>query len=368
MNKDHNEEIPAHHRKDAHLDLAMAPLAQADIANSFDRLQLTHCALPEIALAQVDIASDFLGYALSAPLFIGAMTGGTPRADAINAALAEVAQAQKIGLAVGSQRAGLHNGQSLRHMRRRAPDIPLIGNLGGVQLASAKGLDLARAAIEDLQADALAIHVNPLQEAVQPEGETDWRGVLAAIETAVRVLPVPVIVKEVGAGIQAPLVARLFDMGVSSVDVAGLGGTNWARIEAARRADGSAAVFEPFLDWGIPTLDCLLQAAQACPNNSLIASGGVRHGLDAAKALWAGASMVSLAGPMLKALSGALSGGGVLAREQTGAGAQVKALEPARLAAMIDGWRAQIALALFLTGSADIAAFRRCEAVIRGGG
>ena len=331
-------------------------------------MQLTHCALPEIALAQVGIASDFLGYALSAPLFIGAMTGGTPRADAINAALAEVAQAQKIGLAVGSQRAGLHNGQSLRHMRVRAPDIPLIGNLGGVQLASAKGLDLARAAIEDLQADAMAIHVNPLQEAVQPEGETDWRGVLAAIETAVRVLPVPVIVKEVGAGIQAPLVARLFDMGVSSVDVAGLGGTNWARIEAARRADGSAAVFEPFLDWGIPTLDCLLQATQACPNNSLIASGGVRHGLDAAKALWAGASMVSLAGPMLKALSGALSGGGVLAREQTGAGAQVKALEPARLAAMIDGWRAQIALALFLTGSADIAAFRRSEAVIRGGG
>ena len=167
-----------------------------------------------------------------------------------------------------------------------------------MQLASEKGLELAQAAVDDLQADALAVHVNPLQEAVQPEGETDWRGVLAAIEAAVKILPVPVIVKEVGAGIQAPLVVRLFDVGVSSVDVAGLGGTNWARIEAARRPDGSVAAFEPFLDWGIPTLECLLQAAQVCPDKSLIASGGVRHGLDAAKALWAGASMVSLAGPI----------------------------------------------------------------------
>ena len=356
MNKDTQKEMPAHHRKDAHLDLAMAPLAQAGVANSFDRLQLTHCALPEIALAQVDIATNFLGCALSAPMFIGAMTGGTLRADKINAALAEVAQARKIGLAVGSQREGLQNGQSLRHMRRRAPDIPLIGNLGGVQLASTKGLDLAQAAVDDLQADALAVHVNPLQEAVQPEGETDWRGVLAAIETAVKVLPVPVIVKEVGAGIQAPLVARLFDIGVSSVDVAGLGGTNWARIEAARRPDASAVVFEPFLDWGIPTLECLLQAVQACPNKSLIASGGVRHGLDAAKALWVGASMVSLAGPMLKALSG------------TQSEATSQELVPERLAAMIDDWSAQMSLAFFLTGSADLAAFRGCAGVIDGAG
>ena len=114
-----------------------------------------------------------------------------------------------------------------------------------------------------------------------------------AIEAAVQALPVPVIVKEVGAGIQAQLVKRLFDVGVRAVDVAGLGGTNWARIEAARRLDGSVTMFEPFMDWGIPTLDCLLQASKACPDHCLIASGGVRHGLDAAKALWAGASMVS---------------------------------------------------------------------------
>ena len=348
MSKDYREEIPAHHRKDAHLDLAMAPLAQTNMVNSFDRLRLAHCALPEIALNQIDLNSQFLGYSISAPLFIGAMTGGTSRADGINAALAEVAQTQRIGLAVGSQRAGLQNGQSLRHIRARAPDIPLIGNLGGVQLASANGLDLAQAAVDDLQADALAIHINPLQEAVQPEGETDWRGVLVAIEAAVQTLPVPVIVKEVGAGIQAQLVKRLFDVGVRAVDVAGLGGTNWARIEAARRLDGSVTMFEPFMDWGIPTLDCLLQASKACPDHCLIASGGVRHGLDAAKALWAGASMVSLAGPMLKALLGENAG----------------TLEPDTLAGMIAEWRQQIALALFLTGAEDLETFRRCEAEI----
>ena len=348
MSKDYSDEIPAHHRKDAHLDLAVAPLALPNMANSFDRLRLTHCALPEISLDQVNLASQFLGYSLSAPLFIGAMTGGTSRADAINAALAEVAQAQRIGLAVGSQRAGLHNGHSLRHMRARAPDIPLIGNLGGVQLATANGLDLAQAAVDDLQADALAIHINPLQEAVQLEGQTDWRCVLGAIEAAVRVLPVPVIVKEVGAGIHAPLVKRLFETGASAVDVAGLGGTNWARIEAARRSDGSAAMFQPFMDWGIPTLDCLLQACKACPDHCVIASGGVRHGLDAAKAVWAGASMVSLAGPMLKALSGTNAG----------------TLEPDRLAGMVAGWRQQFALTLFLTGAADLVAFRRCAAEI----
>ena len=348
MKKGPSEAILAHHRKDAHLDLAMAPLAQAAIGNSFDRLRLTHCALPELVLEQINLSSDFLGYSLSAPMFIGAMTGGTPRADAINAALAEVAQAQRIGLAVGSQRAGLQNGQSMRHMRKRAPDVPLIGNLGGVQLASSRGLDLARAAVEDLQADALAVHINPLQEAVQPEGETDWRGVLDAIAAAVEALPVPVIVKEVGAGIQAHLVQRLFAAGVAAVDVAGLGGTNWARIEAARRSDGSAAMFQPFLDWGIPTLDCLLEAREACPDQLLIASGGVRHGLDAAKALWAGASMVSLAGPMLKALSGPPTG----------------SMEPDRLDSMIADWRDQIRLTLFLTGSANITSLRRCDAQI----
>ena len=338
-------------RKDKHIDLAMSPLAQSGISNSMDRLRLAHCAMPELDLDAVDISAQFLGYDLSAPLFIGAMTGGTKRADNINAALAEVAQAQSIALAVGSQRAGLENGSSLRHLRALAPDIPIIGNLGGVQLAADKGLDLAKAAIDDLQADALAIHLNPLQEAVQPEGDRDWRGVAVAIEQAVKELQVPVIVKEVGAGINASLAARLFEMGVMGVDVAGLGGTNWTRIEAARIEDDEAALFAPFLDWGLPTLECLIDVCNHCPNNQIIASGGIRHGLDVAKALWVGASMVSMAGPLLKMLFN-------MTTDQPDA----ETLSPDTLADALLIWQKQLALALFLTGSADIGSLRQTDA------
>ena len=338
-------------RKDTHIDLAMSPLAQSGISNSMDRLRLAHCAMPELDLGAVDISTQFLGYELSAPLFIGAMTGGTKRADNINAALAQVAQSQSIALAVGSQRAGLENGLSLRHLRALAPDIPIIGNLGGVQLVGDKGLDLAKAAIDDLQADALAIHLNPLQEAVQPEGDRDWRGVAAAIEQAVTELSVPIIVKEVGAGINASLAVRLFEMGVMGVDVAGLGGTNWTRIEAARIEDDEAALFAPFLDWGLPTLECLIDVCNNCPNNQIIASGGIRHGLDVAKALWVGASMVSMAGPMLKMLI-----------DMTSDEADAEILSADTLSKAVIGWQKQLALALFLTGSADISGLRQADA------
>ena len=335
-------------RKDTHLDLAMSPLAQADISNSMDRLRLTHSAMPELDLQAIDISTQFLGYDLSAPLFIGAMTGGTKRADKINVALAEVAQSQSVALAVGSQRAGLENGLSLKHLRALAPDIPIIGNLGGVQIVGDKGLDLAKAAIDDLQADALAIHLNPLQEAVQPEGDHDWRGVSTAIEQAVIELPVPIIVKEVGAGINAALAARLFEMGVMGVDVAGLGGTNWTRIESARIDDDAADLFAPFLDWGLPTLECLIDVCNHCPNNQVIASGGIRHGLDVAKALWVGASMVSMAGPMLKMVAAGTS--------------DISNLSPDTLSKALDDWKKQLALAMFLTGSADIASLRQADA------
>jgi len=289
---------PAAARKDAHLDLALDPGTRSQGENGFDRISFTHCALPEMRLEAVDLTTEFLGYRLSAPLMIGAMTGGTARAEQINQALALAAQQQSIAFAVGSQRAGLEAGQTARQLRSLAPHIPIIGNLGGVQLAQSGGLDLAKAAIDDLQADAIAIHLNPLQEAVQPEGETDWTGVKQAIAGLVKSAAVPVLVKEVGAGINATLAVELFEMGVTAVDVAGFGGTNWARIEAARRSHDSA-MFAPFLDWGMPTIEVLQQVCEACPGQVVIASGGVRHGLDAAKAIWLGASMVSAAGPML---------------------------------------------------------------------
>ena len=327
-------------RKDAHIALALDPLAMAAIDAGFDNVHLDHCAIPECSLEDIDLGIEFLDRHLSAPLFIGAMTGGTARATSINRALAEVAETAGIGLAVGSQRASLEAGTSQADLRALAPSIPLIGNLGGIQLAQADGLDLARRAVDDLQADAIAIHLNPLQEAVQPEGERDWRHVLAAIEQAVVALPCRVIVKEVGAGIGVAVARRLFDVGVWAVDVAGLGGTNWTRIEAARRED--SGLFAPFLDWGTPTVTCLQEISTAMPEKTLLASGGVRHGLDAAKAIWLGATAVSLAGPVLKALVGPENG----------------PPDPIAASQAIVDLRAQMALTLFLTGSKNLNDFR----------
>jgi isopentenyl-diphosphate delta-isomerase len=341
-------EKPAAARKDSHIDLALDPHTRSLAKNGFDRLSFTHCALPETDLASIDLSAEFLGYGLSAPLLIGAMTGGTPRADLINDALASVAEAQSIAFAVGSQRAALETGQSARRLRDLAPSIPIIGNLGGVQLAQSGGIDMAKAAIDDLQADAIAIHLNPLQEAVQPEGETNWRGVKLAIGNLVKFAPVPVLVKEVGAGINAALAAELFDMGVIAVDVAGFGGTNWARIEAARRA-GDANLFAPFLDWGLPTVDCLREVCDTCPDKLVIASGGVRHGLDAAKAIWLGAGMVSAAGVMLAHLI-----------------ADNAEADVAGLSNFVQCWKQQMALTLFLTGSDNFASFKNAEARLDG--
>ena len=181
-------------RKDAHLALAADALSRSGISAGFERVRLEHCALPECSLADIDITTSCLGRPVEAPLFIGSMTGGTAHADAINAALADTAEATGIALAVGSQRASIESGRSQAALRQRAPSVPLISNLGGVQLAAPGGIDLARRAVADIGADAIFIHLNPLQEAVQPEGETDWRGVLDAIETLVTTLEVPVMV------------------------------------------------------------------------------------------------------------------------------------------------------------------------------
>ena len=326
-------------RKDTHLALAADRLALSGVSAGFERVRLEHCALPECSLAEVRLATGCLGRQVTAPLFIGSMTGGTSRADAINEALAETAEAAGVALAVGSQRASLESGRSQAVLRRRAPSVPLIGNLGGVQLARQGGIDLARRAVDDLEADAIFIHLNPLQEAAQPEGETDWRGVLAAIERLVGTLDVPVMVKEVGAGIGPDVARLLFDVGVHAVDIAGLGGTNWTRIEVARRTE--AAMFAPFLDWGLPTVDALRAVHSACPNGRLIASGGIADGLDAAKALWLGAALVSMAGPVLRALTG------------DGRGTP----DAAAAAEVITLWKDQLRLAMFLTGAADLPTF-----------
>ena len=329
-------------RKDQHLDLAAKPSAQAQKPTGFDRVKLTHQAMPEIALADVCVRAPLLGREFAMPLMIGAMTGGTSRGDALNLALAEAAQQSNIPLALGSQRTALSAdwaAEGSRKLRRHAPDAFLLGNLGGAQLVSETGFDMARRAVEMIEADALMIHLNPLQEAVQPNGNTDWRGLKDALARLVDTLPVPVCVKEVGAGLSVQTIMSLYECGVRHVELAGLGGTNWTRIEQQRR-DSAEDVFAPFLDWGITTLEAVQAITphrDALPGLVVIASGGLHHGLDSAKAVWSGADFTAAAGPFLTA---ALD----LPHDKA----------VAALVEKLDIWKQQMAMACFLTGTSRI--------------
>ena len=338
----------AQSRKDAHLDLAKSEAALESGPHPFDAVRLPYHALPELALTEISTQCRFLGSRLSQPLIIGAMTGGTDRADRINAALAEVAESVGIALAVGSQRACLANQRSQSGLRLLAKSVPLIGNLGGVQLARPGGLKMARQAVDDLRADMLAVHLNPLQETAQPEGETDWRGVLAAIEQAVQELPCPVLVKEVGAGLGPEAARQLTDIGVVWLDVAGRGGTSWTRIEAARQPAAGQARLAPFLDFGLTTPDAIKAVRQTCLEARIIGSGGVRHGLDMARCLWLGANMTAMAGPLLSQLEKADG-----------------QLDQAGLAGFLEQLQDQLKIALFLTGSDSIAGFQKKSAIYR---
>lgn len=289
-------------RKDDHLDIVLEQRSAGSGAG-FDALRFEHCALPELNLADIDLSSRLLGIPLRAPLLISSMTGGAQRSAAINRHLAQAAQQLGIAMGVGSQRVGLRspNDQGLtRELRRLAPDIPLLSNIGAAQLLEPDGLDLARRAVDALQANALIIHLNPLQEAVQAEGDKDWRGVVEAIARTVEQVGVPVIVKEVGAGLSASVAQVLVASGVQVLDVAGKGGTSWAAVEgqrASRAADRDVAM--AFADWGIPTAESLVSVRQALPHTPLIASGGIRNGIDAAKAIRLGADLVGQAAGVL---------------------------------------------------------------------
>jgi len=289
-------------RKDDHLNIVLNQQCTGS-GTGFDAVQFEHCALPELNLDDIDLRSALLGITLRAPLLISSMTGGTERASAINRHLAEAAQALGIAMGVGSQRVGLRsaNDQGLtRELRRLAPDIPLLGNIGAAQLLEPDGLELARRAVDALQADALIIHLNPLQEAVQAEGDRDWRGVLDAIARTVDSVGVPVVVKEVGAGFSASVAQMLVSAGVQVIDVAGQGGTSWAAVEAeraTRQADRDVAM--AFANWGIPTATSLLNVRRALPDVALIASGGIRNGIDAARAIRLGADLVGQAAGVL---------------------------------------------------------------------
>jgi isopentenyl-diphosphate delta-isomerase len=292
-------------RKQEHLAINLEQDVRSQrLGTGLEHYHFTHCALPEVALKDVALDTSFLGKHLRIPLLISSMTGGTPEAQLINRRLAEGAQEAGIAMGLGSLRAALRMPHLLDSYRVRdvAPDILLFSNLGAVQLNTGLGLSDCQRAVELVEADALILHLNPLQEALQSDGDTDWRGLLDKIEALCANLAVPVVAKEVGWGISEAVARQLCDAGVSAIDVAGAGGTSWSHVEMHRaQNERHRRLCASFADWGIPTADSLVQVRSALPHVPLIASGGLQSGMDLAKTLALGADLGGIAGPFLKA-------------------------------------------------------------------
>ncbi len=273
------------------------------ITTGLQRYRLRHCALPEQRLDGIDLGTQFLGKKLRAPFLISAITGGTARARQINLNLAAAAQELGVAMCVGSQRAAIEHPRHARTypVRKVAPDILLLANLGAVQLNYGYGLAECRQAVEMIGADALVLHLNPLQEALQPHGNTNFAGLLDKIALICRDLGVPVIIKEVGWGISEFTAWQLAAAGAVAIDVSGAGGTSWSEVEMHRaESDTQRRVAASFAHWGMPTAECILQAQRGAPNVPLIASGGIYSGPEAAVALALGADLVGLARPLLE--------------------------------------------------------------------
>jgi len=306
--------------------------------NGLEKIDLVHCALPDLDFGDVSTETVFLNKPLSFPLLISSMTGGYADALEINAGLAEAAAEEGVALSVGSQRQILENDdflKSYRIVRDKAPDGLIIGNLGAVEVARMDDFSPVRRMIDLIRADAMAIHLNPLQEILQPEGEGRFHGILEGVAKLVRHIDVPVIVKEVGCGISEEVARKLADVGVRYIDVAGAGGTSWAGVESYRLENTVMA--ERFWDWGIPTASSLEMVSRV-KKVRIIASGGIRNGVETAKALALGAELCGAALPFLKAL---MEGG----REA--------------LLSLLRSWREELKTAMFLTGCRDIDNLKR---------
>ena len=296
-------------RKSDHIRINLEQDVQSGLTTGLESFHLEHNALPEIAFSSIDTSTSFLGKQLQLPLLISSMTGGTERALEINSLLAQAAQASGIAMGVGSQRAAIEEPAAARSfsIREHAPDILLFANLGAVQLNYGYDSSHCERAVEMIDADALFLHLNPLQEALQPEGDTDFSHLLPKIEAVCRALPVPVFVKEVGWGIAAHVAEALVEAGVAGIDVAGAGGTSWSQVEAFRAEQSyRAAAAGSFRSWGIPTAKALIDVRQHLPGVPLIASGGLKDGVDMAKCLALGADLCGMAGPFLRAAADSL--------------------------------------------------------------
>ncbi len=332
-------------RKADHLRVCLEEDVQSHrITHGLERYRFTHACLPELNRDEIDLTTTFLGKCVATPLLISSMTGGTEQAKLINQRLAKTAQRFGLAMGVGSQRVAVENPDLIEtfSVRQYAPDVLLFANLGAVQLNYDYGVSQCQKAVDALAADALILHLNPLQEAVQSEGDVNFKGLFAKIEQLVKVLPVPVVAKEVGNGISAAMAQRLLDIGVAAIDVAGAGGTSWARVESERAHDAKQRrLGNTFADWGIPTADCITgiramadSRAQTVP---LIASGGLRNGLEAAKALALGANLAGMAMPFLQAAS----------------------QSEAALAELSEALIAELVTVLFCTGCENLAALQQ---------
>ncbi len=327
----------------------------------FERWEFLHNALPELNFSDVDPSLEFLGRRMAFPLIISSMTGGYGDAARINRQLAEVCSEKKIGMGVGSQRQALENAdfhRSYSIVRKTAPEIPIIGNIGAAEVARLRDVTPILKLSEMIQADAFAVHLNPLQELLQPEGGPNFTGVLHGIELLVNNLRLPIIVKEIGAGISASVARRLLGAGVTIIDVAGAGGTSWAGVEILRRNKQvpGRQIFKSmtlgdfstqFWDWGIPTVDALRQVSslkQQHPSLKVIASGGIHNGLDIAKSIAFGADLAGVARPMLLALES----GGVRGLNQ-----------------LVGKIEMELKGAMFLTGSKSLQDLQRQQLVLK---
>ncbi len=332
-------------RKDEHIRINLDEDVASAVRTGLERYRFVHQALPELDLEAVDTRLSRWGRTLRFPLLIASMTGGSPMGGRINRALAEAAQAMGVGLGLGSMRVALEDSRAVETfaVRRYAPDILLCANLGAVQLNYGYDAADCQRLVDMIEADALILHLNPLQEALQPEGQTRFAGLLERIGQVCRALSVPVIVKEVGWGLAPQVAQRLVEVVVAAIDVAGAGGTSWSEVERYRHADPQAqAVAAAFRDWGLSTAEALRQVRAALPQATIIASGGLRTGVDIAKTIALGADLASMAQPFLR-----------------------PALESA--AAVVQTLQVlerQLRITMFVTGAGDLAALRQRELLL----
>ena len=294
---------PLEQRKADHIRINLEQDVASHAPTGLENIRFVHQALPELDMNAIDTTLSIYGKTLQSPLLISCMTGGTEEARRINRNLAAAAQQSGVAMGLGSMRAAVVRPETAHTFQVRdvAPDILLFANIGAVQLNYGFTVEQCRKAVDLVRANVLVLHLNPLQEALQPEGDVNWAGLLPKIEHLIKAIGVPVVAKEVGWGISPQVARQLAEVGVAGIDVAGAGGTSWSQVEMYRaRTEIQRRVAAAFVDWGITTIDSIRNVRANAPALPIIASGGLKNGVDGAKCLALGATMFGMAGPFLR--------------------------------------------------------------------